>query len=59
MSKAFWEGFREGYLKTFWIGIALLIGIVIGSYLHPYESCMRIYDTPESIVNCVWVHSNG
>jgi hypothetical protein len=58
MSKAFWQGFREGYLKYFWVGVALAVGLELGSYLHPYEVCKRMYDTPEDIGECVWIKEN-
>lgn len=57
-SPAFWQGFREGYMKAFWIGIAFAIGIALGSYAHPYEQCKRMYDTPEDISECVWIKEN-
>jgi hypothetical protein len=58
MSKVFWEGFKEGYMKFFWIGIAFAIGIALGSYSHPYEQCKRMHDTPEDIAECVWIKEN-
>lgn len=58
MSKAFWEGFREGYLKYFWVGIALAAGWAFGMYFHPYESCKRMYSTPEDISECIWIKEN-
>ena len=58
MRKAFWEGFREGYMKFFWIGFAFALGIALGSYSHPYEVCKRMYDTPEDIGECVWIKEN-
>jgi hypothetical protein len=58
MSKAFWEGFKEGYMKFFWIGIAFAIGIALGSYSHPYEQCKRMHDTLEDITECVWIKEN-
>lgn len=39
MSKAFWEGFREAFKKRIWVGIAFAIGISLGNYAHPYETC--------------------
>jgi len=58
MLKAFWTGFKQGFSKTFWIGIALGIGILIGSWSHPYEQCKRMYDMPEDIAECVWIKEN-
>ena len=58
MSKAFWSGFKEGYMKAFWIGVALAVGIVIGNYAHPYEVCDRMYDTQEDISECAWLRMN-
>jgi len=55
MSKAFWEGFREGYLKWFWVGIALAIGLTLGSWSHPYEQCKRKYEDLSDITECVWI----
>lgn len=59
MSKAFWQGFREGYLKYFWVGIALVVGWAVGTYFHPYDECKRMYNTPEDIIECVWIKQNG
>lgn len=59
MSKAFWNGFCEGYMKYFWVGVAFALGIAIGSYSHPYESCKRMYETPEDISECVWLKENN
>ena len=55
MSEAFWKGFREGYMKAFWIGIAFAIGIALGNYAHPYEQCKRMYNSQEDISECVWI----
>lgn len=58
MSKAFWQGFKEGYMKYFWVGIALVIGIALGNYAHPYGQCKMKYDTPEDVSECVWIKEN-
>lgn len=58
MGKAFWEGFKEGYMNFFWIGIAFAVGIAVGSYAHPYEVCKRMHNTPEDIGECVWIKEN-
>jgi hypothetical protein len=59
MSKAFWQGFREGYLKSsiivLPIAIAFDFGLALGSYSHPFEVCKRMYDTSEDIAECVWI----
>ena len=56
--KAFWQGFREGYVKYFWVGIVLALGVGLGNYGHPYESCKRMFETPEDISECVWIKEN-
>ena len=58
MIKTFWHHFKQGFKGTFWIGLALGIGISIGSLIHPYEQCKRMYDTPEDIAECVWIKEN-
>ena len=62
MSKAFWQGFREGFLKSSKYGIpiafALVAGLALGSYSHPYEVCKRMHDTPEDVSECVWIKEN-
>lgn len=59
MSKAFWEGFRQGFSKASAIGITLGIvfvsGLALGSYAHPYERCKRSYSTQENIEECIWL----
>lgn len=37
-------------------GIA--IGIVIAISNHPYERCSAMYDTPEDVMECVWILEN-
>ena len=62
MSKAFWEGFYKGYLKSFWSGIivssAFVLGVLLGNHSHPYEVCKRMYNTPEDVAECVWIKEN-
>jgi len=62
MSKAFWEGFRTGFTNTINYGIpisvAFALGIALGNYAHPYETCKRMYDTPENVSECVWIKEN-
>ena len=62
MSKAFWEGFVEGFTRASKYGIpialALVAGLALGSYSHPYEVCKRMYETPEDISECVWIKEN-
>lgn len=59
MSKAFWEGFREGFLKASKYGIpiavALIVGLTLGSWSHPYEQCKRKYESFEDISECMWI----
>jgi hypothetical protein len=62
MSKAFWNGFRDGYLKGSIVGIPFALGLVVGwafaVYFHPYEECKRMYNAPEDITECVWIKEN-
>ena len=58
MIKTFWHHFKQGFKQSFWIGMALGIGISLGSCSHPYEQCKRMYDTPEDIAECVWIKEN-
>ena len=62
MKKAFWEGFCEGYVKAskyFLLpAITFILGLVLGSYSHPYEQCSRMYNTYEDIMECVWIKEN-
>jgi hypothetical protein len=56
MSKVFWEGFKS------WIGFAIagsfVVGLILGSYAHPYEQCKRMYDTQEDVAECTWIKEN-
>lgn len=62
MSKAFWEGFSEGFTKASKYGIpiavALIVGLTLGSWSHPYEECKRKYETHEDISECMWILEN-
>lgn len=62
MSKAFWEGFRNGFLQASKYGIpiaaAFIVGLTLGSWSHPYEVCKRMYNTPEDVSECVWIKEN-
>ena len=62
MSKAFWEGFRNGFLQASKYGIpiaaALIVGLNLGSWSHPYEQCRRMYNSQEDISECVWIKEN-
>ena len=60
MSKAFWEGFREGCKQMMLpIVLALIVGWGFGQYFHPYESCKRMYEAPSDISECVWILDKG
>lgn len=62
MSKAFWEGFKNGFLQASKYGIpiavALIVGLTLGSWSHPYEVCTRLHSTPEEIAECTWIKMN-
>jgi hypothetical protein len=62
MSKAFCEGFKDGFTRASKYGIpialAFLLGLYLGSASHPYEVCKMQYDTPEDISECVWIREN-
>jgi ATP/ADP translocase len=62
MSKAFWEGFWQGYVKTSvfmlpWVLFAIVVW-VLATYSHPYEECKRMYDTQEDVSECIWIKEN-
>jgi hypothetical protein len=47
--------------KMLWISVVLTgfgIGLALGSYSHPYETCKRMHETPEDIAECVWIKEN-
>ena len=62
MSKAFWEGFKDGFTRAskyaVFPAIAFILGLTLGSYSHPYEVCSRMYETQEDISECVWLRMN-
>ena len=33
MNKAFWQGFREGYLKASGYGLVFALGVCVGKYI--------------------------
>ena len=43
MSKSCWrvfkQGFKQGFAKTFWVGLALTVGLALGSFSPSYEVC--------------------
>jgi hypothetical protein len=45
-------------ILTLFAFIVFLLGWGAGEYLHPYEQCKRMYDTPEDIAECVWIKEN-
>lgn len=40
------------------ITVAVLGGLIIGAYFHPYEQCSRMYEDPNDIVECIWIKEN-
>lgn len=58
MSKHFWMGFREGFSKASLYGLAFLLGGIFVYLIHPYERCERKYDSPNDIMECVWILEN-
>lgn len=62
MSKAFWEGFVDGFTRASKYGIPIAVVFVLGLYLgsasHPYEVCKKKYDTPEDVAECTWIKEN-
>jgi hypothetical protein len=44
------------WIGGFLIGVGVSISIV--SHYHPYEQCNRMYNTPEDIMECVWIKEN-
>ena len=62
MSKAFWNGFVDGYTRASKYGIAIAAAFVLGLYLgsasHPYEVCKSKHNTVEDIIECVWILEN-
>jgi len=63
MIKAFWEGFRTGFITTIKIGLTpslfLVAGLLIGYNSHPYESCSREHVGGDNIGECVWLKLQG
>ena len=61
-TKAFWEGFQTGFTNTSKYGIpisvAFALGIALGNYAHPYETCKRMYEDSNDIMECVWIKEN-
>jgi hypothetical protein len=45
-------------MLTLFAFIVFLLGWRIGEYLHPYEQCARMYNSPEYIGECVWIKEN-
>lgn len=39
-------------------GLIFLVGGVLAYILHPYEQCSRMYDTPQDVLECVWIKEN-
>jgi hypothetical protein len=59
MTKAFWEGFFDGFYKASVIlNPFILMALLAMYYYHPYEVCKRMYETPEDISECVWIKEN-
>jgi hypothetical protein len=45
-------------MLTLFAFIVFLLGWRFGEYLHPYEECKRMYNTPEDVSECVWIKEN-
>ena len=62
MSKAFWNGFRNGFTQASKYGIsialAFVVGLTLGSWSHPYEVCARLHSTAEDVAECTWIRTN-
>jgi hypothetical protein len=62
MSKAFWNGFVDGFTRGSKYGIpiaaAFVLGLYLGSASHPYEECKSKYTSVEDITECVWILEN-
>ena len=64
MSKAFWEGYWIGCVQASKYGIpiaiALIVGLTLGSWSHPYERCTvgKGFTNPEDIGECIWLLDN-
>jgi len=60
MSKAFWQGFEEGFAKASGYGLAFAAGMVFLYliYEHPYDRCLNQHITVEDISECIWSSTN-
>jgi hypothetical protein len=62
MRKAFWEGFRTGFITaskySIPIAAVFVLGLYLGSASHPFEVCKKQYETQEDISECVWIMEN-
>jgi len=37
--RVFTQGFKQGFAKTFWVGLAFTVGLALGSFSPSYEVC--------------------
>lgn len=63
MNEAFWKGFRDGFVTGSKYGIPFLLGAFVVDIFHdmnthPYDECVTMYETPEDIMECVWIKEN-
>jgi len=61
--KAFWKGFKDGFVYTCIYAIPFIIGALVMDIAHdlkthPYDECKEMYETPEDISECVWIKEN-
>lgn len=61
----YWKSFKKGFGHGFYtmfpyylITLIMILCVVFGQYIHPYEQCKRMYETPEDIMECVWIKEN-
>lgn len=53
-----WKNVINNVMYAIPITVAFVLGLVLGSWGHPYEECKRMYTLPEDQIECIWIKEN-
>ena len=54
----FWDDYKWIIVVFSLMLGSFVAGMELADTLNPYEQCKRMYNTPEDIIECVWIKEN-